>query len=210
MSKKMHKNSARNSHLVVATEFVVSRIQCINYQQNFPRTWDISSKLADFQFYKNSNGPQSKLRQMHSTTMKSRCVSLGDPMGRQGCAPPLGPNSFIFMQFSENILSNTFLPQIQGGWRPPPRCGKYWIRHCILYITVALARSSVRVDTLPDQLFSCSSWCMKWVSSSWSVCSVGSSSSSSSITNSCATLCTTENIFNYLINNESQTSQIDL
>ena len=39
-------------------------------------------------------------------------------MGRQGCAPHLGPNSFIFMQFSENILSNTFFTPNPGVLAP--------------------------------------------------------------------------------------------
>ena len=36
-----------------------------------------------------------------------------------GGRPPLGPNSFIFMQISANIWSNNrFLPQKSRGWRP--------------------------------------------------------------------------------------------
>ena len=49
---------------------------------------------------------------------------IGGSRGRQGRAPPGGPNSFIFMRFSAKKLKNnsTF-----GNWRTP--WGKSWIRH---------------------------------------------------------------------------------
>ena len=50
-----------------------------------------------------------------------RCSSLADPKGRQGPLP--GPNPFIFMQFSEKIVSTPTL----GVGAP---LGKSWIRHC--------------------------------------------------------------------------------
>ena len=194
MSKKMHKKSACNSHLVVVTELVVSRIQCINYQQNFPTTWDISSKLADFQFYK-------KTRMGHNLSC-DKCIVRPWIHGvyhweiQWGVrdARPLSVQilsfSYSFRKISCQILFFTPNP---GVGAPLPGVGNtgYAIVYCI---SQWRSHVPVRVNTFPDQLFSCSSWCMKCVSSSWSVCSVGSSSSSSSITNSCATLCTTENI----------------
>ena len=55
-------------------------------------------------------------------------IPLVDPSGLLGCAPPsLGAISFIFMQFSANILPN-------NRFEPPPlrlKFVKFWIRHCI-------------------------------------------------------------------------------
>ena len=58
-------------------------------------------------------------------------IALPDPReeGAMDARPPLGPISFIFMQFSAQILQiNRFLSQIQGLASPS---GKSWIRHCI-------------------------------------------------------------------------------
>ena len=50
----------------------------------------------------------------------------GSKGGRQGCAPPRGPNSFIFMQFSaKNWKIIAFLGVGAPLW------GKSWIRHCL-------------------------------------------------------------------------------
>ena len=48
---------------------------------------------------------------------KSQTVTLADPKGAPGTrAPPGGPNSFIFMQFSAKIINkHTHF----GSWRPP-------------------------------------------------------------------------------------------
>ena len=55
-------------------------------------------------------------------SFKPNKVSLADPRGARKRSP-LGPISFIFMQFSAKILSNNrFSPQTQGGWCPPCPC----------------------------------------------------------------------------------------
>ena len=57
-------------------------------------------------------------------------VTLADPLGAQGMRTPFsGPNSFIFMQFSEKNLQNR-LAHILWELAPPPS-GKSWIRHCV-------------------------------------------------------------------------------
>ena len=52
--------------------------------------------------------------------------------GRQGRAPPGGPNSFIFMQFS---AKNRKIIALLGVGAPP--WGKSWIRHWYLLIPFA-------------------------------------------------------------------------
>ena len=44
---------------------------------------------------------------------------------------PLGPNSFIFMRFSEKMLLNNRLVHPLRSWRPIP--GKFWIRHWLTF-----------------------------------------------------------------------------
>ena len=57
-------------------------------------------------------------------------VTLADPLGAQGMRAPFsGPNSFIFMQFSEKNLQNRLAHPL---WElAPPPSGKSWIRHCV-------------------------------------------------------------------------------
>ena len=57
----------------------------------------------------------------------------GGSKGGARDAPPLGPISFIFMQFSGKIWpNNRFLPPPLELAPPPPHppSGKFWIRHC--------------------------------------------------------------------------------
>ena len=47
-------------------------------------------------------------------------IALADLRGGARDAPPQGPNSFIFMQFSVKIGQNSRLEPPPGGLAPPP------------------------------------------------------------------------------------------
>ena len=53
----------------------------------------------------------------------------GSKRGARDARPPLGPNSFIFMQFLGNFWSNIRLAPPPWGWRP--FLWESWIRHCV-------------------------------------------------------------------------------
>ena len=59
--------------------------------------------------------------------------SVADPRGRQGCSPPLGQNSFIFMQFSSRSLRSNRFAHYPRGWRPLGNPGSangtFWINN---------------------------------------------------------------------------------
>ena len=55
--------------------------------------------------------------------------ALADLRGRQGRVPPLGPDSFIFMQFSVKIWPNDRLVPPPWKLANHPPSGKFWIRH---------------------------------------------------------------------------------
>ena len=55
-------------------------------------------------------------------------IALAVPRGVTRDAPPGGPSSFIFVQFS---AKNRIAPPTLGVGAPPPPTGKSWIRHWI-------------------------------------------------------------------------------
>ena len=70
----------------------------------------------------------SKKRSIWGSVCISQYKALADLRGRRGRGPPLGPNSFIFMQFSGIFwLNNSWHPHL-GGWCPSSE--KSCIRHC--------------------------------------------------------------------------------
>ena len=68
-----------------------------------------------------------RIAKLLNTNNNGKNVSLADPRGgRQGRAPPGGPISFIFMQFSAKICKIIAIFGVGA-----PTWGKSWIRYCV-------------------------------------------------------------------------------
>ena len=80
----------------------------------------MATQIRDTDSFEDGN---SKAGEATCYICKSAAVHIGGSKGggRQGRAPPGGPNSFIFMQFSAKIINkHTHF----GSWRPSPPLGK--------------------------------------------------------------------------------------
>ena len=91
---------------------------------------------------------------------------LADPRGGvPGTRTPFGPISFIFIQFSEEILPNNIKCQMcQKRLAPPPpppldltsiplspsqRSGKFWIPHCLKLLKICICNDK-NIQNLPQ------------------------------------------------------------